>query len=187
MSFQIELLMLSSDRHKKRIAGQILVYFCCLILLGNCGFKPLHSKKGPNFNHSVINAMARVTVPAIPERAGQLVRNKLLDRLHIKSVADKPLFRLTVSLEENREGIAFQQDDSATRFNLNLTAQFELTKIHKSESLLKGKARAIAAYNVVRSDYANIINQRDALKRASESVADNIQTQIGVYFHRLIK
>lgn len=165
----------------------MLVYFCCLFLLGNCGFKPLHSKKSQQFNDNTINAMAHVTVPAIPERAGQLVRNKLLDRLHIRGIADKPLFRLTVSLKESREGIAFQQDDSATRFNLYLTAQFELTNTRTTESLLKGNARAIAAYNIVRSDYANLINQRDALKRASESVADSIQIQISIYFHRLME
>jgi len=153
--------------------------------MGNCGFTPIYGKKFQNSGDSSINAMAHVTVPAIPERAGQLVRNKLLDRLHIRGAADKPLFRLSVSLEERREGIAFEQDDSPTRFNLYLSAKFELTKTHTNEMLFQGNTRAIAAYNVVRSDYANLINQRDALKRASESVAESIQTQISVYFHRV--
>ena len=131
--------------------------------------------------------MSHVTVPPIPERAGQLVRNKLLDRLHVKGAADRPLFRLAVSLEKKSEGIAFEPDDSPTRYNLYLTAKFELTNTRSNELLYKGNTRAIAAYNVVRSDYANLINQRDALKRASESVAESIQTQIVVYFHRLNK
>ena len=126
-----------------------------------------------------------MTVPKIPGRAGQLVRNKLLDRLHIKGAADRPRFRLSVSLKESREGIAFQQDDSATRFNLYLTAGFELSNTRTTEILLKGSTRAIAAYNVVRSDYANLISRRDALKRAAESVADSTATQISIYFHRL--
>ena len=185
LSCQIELLLSSSDRQTDLIAGHILLYVFCLILLGNCGFKPLHGKQFRNVNDNTINALSHVTVPTIPDRVGQLVRNKLLDRLHIKGAAYRPLYRLSVSLKESSEGIAFQQDDSATRFNLYLTAQFELSNTLTTEILLKGNTRAIAAYNVVRSDYANLINRRDALKRAAESVANSTVTQISIYFHRL--
>ena len=168
--------MLSFDGRSEYIAGQILACFCCLILLGNCGFQPLHGKR------SQINGMPSVAVAAIPDRAGQIVRNKLLDLLQLKSVADRPVFKLSVSLKESREGMAFQQDDRATRFNLRLTAQFKLTDIRTGQSLLVGNARAISAYNVVRSDYANLINRRDALRRAAERVAEGIRDRIAVYF-----
>ena len=128
--------------------------------------------------------MTYVAVATIPDRAGQLVRKELLDRLHAGGAAAKPVFRLTVQLKESREGIAFQQDDSATRFNLRLSARFELVDSRNGASLLKGYSRAIAAYNVVRSDYANLISERDAQKRAANSVADGIQSQIAVFFSR---
>jgi len=128
--------------------------------------------------------MPYVAVAAIPGRAGQIVRNKLLNLLHLKIAADQPVFKLSVSLKESREGMAFQQDDSATRFNLRLTAQFKLTDIRNGQSLLVSNARAISAYNVVRSDYANLINRRDALRRAAESVAESIRDRIAVYFSR---
>ena len=170
--------MLSFDPHSEYIVGRVLACFCCLILLGNCGFQPLHGKR------SQINGMPSVAVAAIPDRAGQIVRNKLLDLLQLKSVADRPVFKLSVSLKESREGMAFQQDDSATRFNLRLAAQFKLTDIRTGQSLLVGNARAISAYNVVRSDYANLINRRDALRRAAERLAEGIRDRIAVYFSR---
>ena len=176
--------MLSFDSSSDYIARQVLACFCCLVLLGNCGFQPLHGKRSQINGVDTINGMSYVSVAAIPDRAGQIVRNKLLDLLQLKGVAVRPVFKLSVSLKENREGMAFQQDDSVTRFNLRLTAQFKLTDIRTGQSLLVGNTRAISAYNVVRSDYANLINRRDALRRAAERVAEGIRDRIAVYFFR---
>ena len=104
------------------LPGRSWHVFCCLILLGNCGFQPLHGKRSQINAVDSINGMPYVVVGAMPDRAGHIVRNKLLDLLQLKGVADRPVFKLSVSLKESGEGMAFQQDDSATRFNLRLTA-----------------------------------------------------------------
>ena len=156
-----------------------------LILFTNCGFQPLYGTPSGQKRAGTVADMSYVAAATIPDRSGQLVRNQLLDRLHPLGAAKRPLFRLQVKLDESREGVAFEQDDSATRFNLRLSAQFELIDTRKGVSLLKGHTRAIAAYNVVRSDYANLISQRDALQRAADSLADSIQRQIVIYFQRL--
>lgn len=159
------------------------------LLLG-CGFQPLYGSragqlKGPSrAAGSVTNDMAYVDVAVIADRGGQLVRNRLLDLLHPNGKAERPVFRLTVDLKESREGLAIQQDDSATRYNLRLYAQFRLIDNRNGAVLLDSAARAIAAYNVVRSDYANLISQIDARKRAAYSVAEGIQSRIAVYFSR---
>lgn len=155
-------------------------------LLAGCGFQPLHgSRKGPAGSpsqRSVINDMAYVAVAPIADRVGQTVRNQLLDLLHPRGMADRTIFRLTVTLSESLEGLAIEQDDSATRYNLRLTARFCLTDSRDGVELLKGMTRAIAAYNVVRSDYANLISERDARRRTALSVAEGIQGRIAVYF-----
>ncbi len=160
---------------------------CVLLLLGlaNCGFQPLYGKQARQYAGGVVSDMSYVAVDAIPERAGQLVRNQLLERLHPRGRAARPVYRLTIRLSESREGIAFQQDDSATRFNLRLIADFELADTRSGTTVLKGHTRAISAYNVVRSDYANLISERDALKRAAGSLADGIQSRVAVFFSRL--
>ncbi len=156
-----------------------------LFLLANCGFQPLHGKRSAALPGNTLSDMSYVAVDTIPDRAGQMVRNELLDLLHPGGIAARPVFRLKVLLSEKREGLAFQQDDSATRFNLRLTASFEMTDTRDGRSLLKGTTRAISAYNVVRSDYANLISRRDALQRAADSVAAGIQNRISIYFSRL--
>ena len=155
-------------------------------LLAGCGFQPLHgSHKGSAGRaDNIISDMALVEVAPIADRVGQMVRNQLLDLLHPGATADRPLFRLTVILTEGLEGLAIEQDDSATRYNLLLAAHFRLSNSRDGVELLKGTTRAIAAYNVVRSDYANLISERDARKRTALSVAGKIQRLIAVYFSR---
>ncbi len=133
---------------------------------------------------NTISDMAYVEVVPIGDRVGQSVRNQLLDLLHPRGMVDRPVFRLVVTLDESREGLAIQQDDSTTRYNLRLIAKFRLTDTRNGAELLNGATRAIAAYNVVRSDYANLISERDARKRAAHSVAEGIQNRIAVYFSR---
>ena len=155
-----------------------------LLLLANCGFQPLHGNRA-GATGNTISDMSFIAVDVIPDRAGHLVRNQLLERLHPRGMAARPVYRLSVRLNTSREGIAFQQDDSATRFNLRLSAAFELTDTRAGSVVLKGHTLAISAFNVVRSDYANLISERDAVARAARSLADGIQSRIAVYFSRL--
>ena len=157
-------------------------------LLAGCGFQPLHGVGNVAANGtagvSVASDMAYVQVQPIADRVGQSVRNQLLDLLHPRGMSDRPVFRLVVTLKESRDGLAIQQDDSTTRYNLRLAARFRLTDTRNGAELLEGTTRAIAAYNVVRSDYANLISERDARKRAAHSVAERIQSRVAVYFSR---
>ena len=160
-----------------------------LALLTNCGFQPLYGQQTGSTagtpRGSTVSDMAYVAVDTIPDRAGQLVRNFLLDGLHTKGAAPRQVFRLVIDLVQRQEGLAFQLDDSATRYNLRLGARFKLVDIRTDTSLFKGHTQAIAAYNVVRSDYANLISEKDALRRAAKIVAEGIQVQISVYFYRI--
>jgi len=153
-----------------------------------CGFQPLYGNQARDGAGAqpgnAISDMAYVAVAPISDRVGQLVPNRLLERLHPRGQSDRTVFRLEVSLDESRDGLAFEQDDSATRYNLNLRAYFKMIDTRDGSELLNGTARAIAAYNVVRSDYANLISLRDARDRAALAVADGIESRIAVYFSR---
>jgi len=170
---------------------RLSVALLCALTLGavtGCGFQPLHghSDKGRagSAAGSTLSDMAYVKVAPIADRVGQLVHNHLRERMQPRGAAARPVFRLTTTLSENREGLAFQQDDSATRYNLRLSAHFVLTDRRNGTELLQGSFRAIAAYNVVRSDYANLVSLRDARRRAAYSVAEGIEGRIAVYFSR---
>lgn len=152
------------------------------MLLAACGFEPLHGRRGTA--GSAATDLAYVSVAPIPDRGGQLVRNNLLELLRKSGPQGRPVFRLVVKLAEVREGLAFSRDDSVTRYNLRMNASYTLIDERSGEGILDGRTRAIAAYNVVRSDYANLIAERDARERAARGVAEDIRTRLGAFFAR---
>ena len=89
---------------------------------------------------------------------------------------------MSVALEEAKEGLAIQIDDTVTRFNLTLTANYLLSETATGVVLTSGSVRATAAYNVLRSDFANVIAERDAQRRAARVVSDELKIRLAVYF-----
>jgi LPS-assembly lipoprotein len=87
-----------------------------------------------------------------------------------------------VELEEAKEGLAIQIDNTITRFNLTLTANYFLTDARTGTAVTAGSLRATASYNVLQSDFANVIAERDAQQRAARNVADELKTRLAVFF-----
>ena len=152
------------------------------LLTAACGFRPLLGD--PRAPGSPVGALGAIKVDAIPDRLGRLVRNNLLDRLSPRGEPGKPLYRLTVVLNESKEGLAIRSDEIVTRFNLRLVADFELRDTRTGARLMKGQTRSIASYSVVRSDYANLSAERDAETRTAREISDEIAMRLAVYFTR---
>jgi len=152
------------------------------IIVAACGFQPLYGSNQGVLSGPVVEDLAAVHITAISERVGQIVRNDLLDRLNPFGEPTSPRFSLAVELEEAKEGLAIQIDDTVTRFNLTLTANYFLSDAQTGTVLTTGSVRAKAAYNVLRSDFANVIAERDAQQRAAREIADEMKTRLAVFF-----
>ncbi|MBT4710905.1 MAG: hypothetical protein HOB82_05195 [Alphaproteobacteria bacterium] len=152
------------------------------LFIAACGFQPLYGSGQGVVGGAVADDLADVRITTIPDRVGQIVRNDLLDRLNPFGEPNAPRFSLAVELEEGKEGLAIQIDDTVTRFNLTLTANYALTDAVTAEILTTGSVRATAAYNVLRSDFANVIAERDAQQRAAREISDELKTRLAVYF-----
>jgi len=149
-----------------------------VVVVTTCGFEPLYGQRGGG--DSVVSHIAAIEVVAIPDRLGQMVRNHLRNGLTPYGAPDTPRYRLHVTLRKIEEGIAFQKDDAVTRFNVILFASYDLVEVATGGRVIRGLVRSIAAYNVVRSDYATIAAARDAEARVAEGVSDEIQTRIAI-------
>lgn len=152
-----------------------------LAALGGCGFTPLYATQTANGPMSA--ALSAIRVEPIPDRLGQYVRNNLIDLLNPQGEPQAPAYRLIVRLSEDREGLAIERDTSITRYNYSLLAHYELRDGagHVVES---GKARAIAAYNVVSSQFATLSAEKDAQMRAAREVAETIRLRLAAGFNR---
>jgi len=156
-----------------------------LVLLGACGFQPVYGPRGVvTAQDPVAPGLARIYVEPLPDRLGQIVRNALIDRLTPRGQPARPSFRLSVKLDQRKEGLAIRQDETATRFNLILAADFTLHDTASNQPVFRGRTRAIAAYNVVRADFSTLTAEHDAQARAAVDLSYEIRNQILSYLSR---
>ncbi len=144
-----------------------------------CGFRPLHAPGG-----GAPEVLAGIEIAHIPDRLGQIVRNRLLDRLTPRGPSAAPAYKLTVSLHVSREALAITREVAATRFNVSLEADYVLSSTATGEAVSRGRARSVTAYNVVASDYANVVAERDAERRAAGEIADELKTRVAAFLAR---
>ncbi len=121
-----------------------------------------------------------MAIDPIPDRVGQLVRNQLIDALSPGGQPAAPVYRLSVTLQQRKEDVAFQRDEQATRVNLTLEAGFVLREMSSEQIVARGSTRSVAAYNIVQSEFANIAAEADAVRRAARQAADSIALRLGV-------
>jgi LPS-assembly lipoprotein len=163
--------------------------FAALVIIGAmtqalsaCGFRPLYATESTPAGIAVY--FNEIFVEDIPARTGLILRNQLMDAFTPGGTPAASAYRLVVVLEEKREGLAIQENADITRYNYTLIARFELRDALKSETLHRGSSRAIAGYNVLKSQFTTVIAQRDAEERAAREVGEDIRLRLGVFFEK---
>lgn len=90
--------------------------------------------------------------------------------------------RLTVNTTVTRRGLAIEEDDEITRYNMDIASTYSLMKSGSDDALTKGTVRSIAAFNATSSQYATIVSEREVLDRAARDVADKIVNRLAAAF-----
>ena len=149
--------------------------------LGACTFRPLMHVKSDDGVRSELEA---ISITGLDGRLGQLVRNALLGDLNPTGVEVPSRYILDVDLQRSAESLGIQLDNVITRFNLELTARFQLLDAASGEVLYRSRVQRIASYNVSAAPYATLAAEVDAERRLAREVGDNIGTQLAVHFAR---
>lgn len=149
--------------------------------LGGCGLRPLYGRASAP-GGGVVAELAAIRVAPIDGRAGQLLRNHLLDALNPTGQPVQPRWLLDVSVLADRNDLAKQADDVTTRVSLSLTAEYALRDPARERVLTKGTRRSIAGYNLIQSEYANLIASQDAEARAAQQLAQLLAQSLSVHF-----
>ncbi len=152
---------------------------CTLALgfvLGACNLAPVYSGGG-----SSAPAMLgkQVTIAPIPDRAGFLVRQALLDRLGNPSEATR--YRLEVELDDQIVGFGVRGDNSTARERRTLRARYRLVDITNNAVLLDATAGSDAGIDRVSSNYAVVAAETTALERLSVDIARQITARLALY------
>ena len=125
-----------------------------LLALSACGFKPLYGKDAGNDNWASTDYLAQVRILPLENRTGQIMHNLLRDRLNPKGQPGDPGYYLAVYIQERKEDIAIQRDETASRANLRVTGAFRLLNQDRSQVLFESQAVSYNSYNVLDAELA---------------------------------
>jgi LPS-assembly lipoprotein len=163
--------------HGARLAPFALLLFLCLVFAG-CGFRPLY---GDHALSASDEDFASIYVAPISDRTGQQLRNFLLERINAGGQPGRPLYTLNIALAVQTTGIAISRDNTTSRTNITLVANYSLADAATGRVFSKGISRASDAYDVLVSDYATLSAHDDAITRASRELADDLKTRLAVF------
>lgn len=142
--------------------------------LSACGFRPLYSQAGGANS----KALASVTIAQINDRSGQKLRNFLLERMAPGRGTQSSRYSLKIELREAKSNINIRKDESVTRANLSITADFILTHTAGKNGIFRGSVLSTNSYNVLDSDFATLSAENDARDRALRSLAEEIRLRV---------
>lgn len=149
------------------------------LVLAACGFAPIYSGGG---GANIQSGLASIEIEPISDRVGQRLHNHLLDGLNPYGRPRKPLFVLQVRLSEFKQELAVRKTELATRANLGFRAAFSLFhRDDRSSSVFSGSSRVVSSYNILNSDYATLIAERDARERAVRELSTEIINRLAAF------
>ena len=154
--------------------------------LSGCGFQPVYMPTASGTAGAPQRELAAIQVALIPDRPGQLLRQALQDRLEMGASGIARRYDLTVSFWIAGEGIAVQQDSTATRLRETGNANWTLVAQDVGRTrLTSGFARAIDAINITDEQYFGADLENESLqRRMAGAIADQITMQLAIYFRR---
>lgn len=127
----------------------------------------------------VATSLTRVEVAPIPERAGWLVRNALVDRLG--GEAGNPAYRLEVELDDDLTAFGIRGDAAVTRERRTLRARYRLIDLGTGQVVLDATAGSDAGIDVVSSEYATVAAEQTAQERLAQVVADQMVSRLALF------
>lgn len=150
--------------------------FAALVALSGCGLKPMYAGGSSG---AVVSSLSAIQVAPIPERAGWLVRNALVDRLG--GEASNPSYRLEVELDDDLTGFGIRGDSAVTRERRILRARYRLVELSSGQVVLDATAGSDAGIDVVSSEYATVAAEQTAQERLAGVIADQMVSRLALF------
>ncbi|HEX7389874.1 MAG TPA: hypothetical protein VF286_07160 [Acidiphilium sp.] len=155
-----------------------------LLGLAGCGFHPLYGSVAGQ-PPDVTTRMDQIDIGHLSNRDGQLMRQALESSLQRAGAPTFYRYHLAVSYGISVQGIGLQPDSSSTRNRYMADARWTLTpEGNRGVTLASGNAHAADAENVIdNQNFMGTLDNGIMRHRLAKAIADQIATQIAIYFH----
>ena len=162
-----------------RIAMKVLVIFMTVALTA-CGFRPLYAPETAGQSGQIApGILASIQIDEPKNRFSQLLRNELLFKLGGDNETAAPRYRLSYVVTRSDSSASYDPiNKQATTTLVNTTASYQLYR--KSDNMLIHSGKSYRSVSLDRSfqRFANIRAGKDAEKRASKLLAEDIKAQL---------
>ncbi len=143
-------------------------------MISACGFKPLHGVDGTR-----ALALNEVWIDEINGEMGQTLRNHLIDDFYTDGYPDTARYVLRVSIRQFTRNLDVRKNDTATRAQVILRAQYQLKDRFEEEKVVhEGTLRSVNSYNILDSQFTTLVTREDAIKRGLKDLSNQIQNRI---------
>lgn len=162
-----------------------IAFLSFALILTACGFQPMYGDQSVTNHASARAAMNDIDIAVIPDRSGQFLRNALIDRFYSGGYPADPTFELKVTpVRERIIDFDITIEDEATRRQIQLAANFTMVNNQTGETVLTRRVDAITSFNVLESEYSNIVTEQSARDAALNDLARKIERDIVLYLNR---
>src|ERR1700681_4377883 len=175
---------------KIRVAARLLAVVALAALTAGC-FQPMyaeHADGTPGLREKLMG----VEVPPVDKnnasreaRIQVEIRNQLAFKLYGTATGMPPTHRLVLRFTSNRSSLMIDQATGLpTSENYGIDAQYNLIEIASNKSVMTGSTFSRVSYDMPGSyqRFARSRAFRDAEDRASQEIAENIQTRLAAFF-----
>ncbi len=144
---------------------------CFALLTAACGFSPMYSPGGGG-------GIGPVTVDSIEGKAGHVLRTELTRLLAVDNNSGATPAHLNISLLETIRRLGIRLDESATRAELTLIANYVLTP--PNGQAVRGSVQTVVNYEIPTAAFGEIAAQDDARERAAETMAQRFRHELAL-------
>jgi len=173
-----------------RIAVRLLVVAALAALTAGC-FQPMyaeHTDGTPGLREKLMG----VEIPPVDKpnasreaRIQVEIRNALAFKLYGNATGMPPTHRLVLQFTTSRSSLMIDQATGLpTSENVGIDAQYNLIELASNKSVMTGSTFSRVSYDMPGSyqRFARSRAFRDAEDRASQEIAENIQTRLAAFF-----
>lgn len=143
-----------------------------LLLLAACGFQPMYAQSGGG------PAIGPIEVAQIDGMAGHVLKAELERILAVENNGDPPAL-LEITLSEQVTPLGIRVDESATRSELRLIANYVLTPAGGGR-VMRGSVFTVVNYDIPTAAFGEIAAQDDARERAAETMAQRFRAELAL-------
>jgi len=160
----------------------VFISFALLIsaLLAGCGFSPMHATTGATAPLANMKVQMEKGSDVVDNQAGFFVAQRLRDRIGVQSEAAP--YTLKIKPRYNRRRLGLTSGDVASRYDVTVTATWELLDTKTGKSLKRGRSLSIVTFGAPEGPYGVITADNVGVEQSAKETADKVIIQMARYF-----